>query len=68
MHKTVHGKNLLVNFFLIAAAILLILFASFTATKIFGSVVKLSMHTTSYKINTAKNILNAQPISRQGNW
>ena len=56
MHKTVHGKKLLVNIFLIAAAVLLILFASFTSAKISGTTFKLSLHTSVYKIFITKNI------------
>lgn len=56
MHKTVHGKKLLVNLFLIATAVLLILFVSFTSAKISGTAIKLSLHTPFHKINFSKNI------------
>lgn len=55
MHKTVHGKNLLVNLFLIATAILLMLFASSTSAKISGATIKLSLHTSVCKNHCIKN-------------
>ena len=57
MHKTVHGKKLLVNLFLIAAAVLLILFVSLlTSAKISGTTIKLSHNSSVYKIIITKNI------------
>jgi hypothetical protein len=56
MYKTVRGKKILVNFFLIAAAILLMLFASFTSAKICGTAIKLSLYTSVHNINLTKNI------------